>query len=1045
MVFEKANVTYLMNCFKSTLPKFAKGRSKGNCAQNYVRQKYLFIKLFILFALVFCLFQPVNVLSLTPFFFDTQAFSVDQDGDGGDDYILVKFDIDIDEEITANVTVNATLLNESDSTVDTETAMYPITAQQQGYNELKLTPSPNIEGIYSIHLSITDSFDEVDIFDISYSPESGSQPIAYFADAVIYSEMDSIQMDIDVNIVQKITIGVKVDVRVTDSSGNIVDSEILNYDTLCDDMDYKHLTFIPPAEDIYTVTMMAFPAGSGSATDSKLLNVIYPPGTGAYFKTYDAVITGNSVKVNYDVDLEYNVKYPISIEAIMYNSCNDPVAYLYTSFMTKGTDNDGKSITLIPDQAKGDNYYVELVAYIEDYPSSYGYINDIIIGNHIINATSNNFGTITPSGTLTVNHEANQQYTFQPSDGYCVSDVKVDGQSLGRMDSYTFNNVCDNHTIEAFFTLKIYTITVKSGDGGTITPSGVVTVNHGSNQVFTITPLDGYHISELKVDGESKTTVNTYTFDDIKSNHTIEATFYTESYTITAKSGDGGKIEPSGTVTVNYGTSQEFTITPSDGYHITDVKVDGESKGAITSYPFTDVKANHTIEAIFAINTYTITAKTGEGGKIEPSGTVTINYGTSQEFTITPSDGYHITDVKVDGESKGAITSYPFTDVKTNHTIEAIFAINTYTITVTSGEGGKIEPSGTVTINYGTSQEFTITPSDGYRITDVKVDGESKGAVASYSFTDVKANHNIDVSFAVTQIKGDVDGDGIVRSKDAFMVISYLVQLITLTDSQKLAADIDNNGNINSKDALLIMRKSIGLISAPPKSHSNLISLMLPEIHGVAGESIIVPVRLDKLNDVICGIISISYDSRILKAVDVTTDQDALLVSNINQSGIVYIAFIANDNLNGKILSFVKFNIISDDVSPIRFVNTELYHEDTELLIPVKTDGFFSSWAKPAEKNVLFQNFPNPFNPGTWIPYQLKSESEVTITIYSEKGELVNELKLGHKPAGVYTTNSRSAYWDGRNKSGEKVASGVYFYNIKAGKFTATRKMMILE
>lgn len=388
MVFKKANITYLMNCFKSSLPNFTKVRLEENCAQNYKRQKFLFTKFLILFALAFCLFQPVNVLSLTPFFFDVKAFSVDQDGDGGDEYILVKFDIDIDEEITANVTINATLFNESDSTVDTKTVMYPITDQEQSYNELKLTPSPNIEGTYSVHLAITDSFDELDVLDVSYSPELGSQPIAYFADVALFSEMDSIQMDIDVNIIQTITIGVKVEVRVTDSSGNIVDSEILNYDTFYDDMDYKHLTFTPPAEDIYTVTMMVFPGGSGAATDSSLLNVIYPPGTGTYFKKYDAMIIGNSVKVNYDVDLEYNVKYLISIEAIMYNSSNDPVAYGYTSLMTNGTDNDEKSMILIPDQVQCDTYYVELVVYVEDYPASYGYINDIVMGTHIITATS---------------------------------------------------------------------------------------------------------------------------------------------------------------------------------------------------------------------------------------------------------------------------------------------------------------------------------------------------------------------------------------------------------------------------------------------------------------------------------------------------------------------------------------------------------------------------------------------------------------------------------------------------------------------------------
>ena len=95
------------------------------------------------------------------------------------------------------------------------------------------------------------------------------------------------------------------------------------------------------------------------------------------------------------------------------------------------------------------------------------------------------------------------------------------------------------------------------------------------------------------------------------------------------------------------------------------------------------------------------------------------------------------------------------------------------------------------------------------------------------------------------------------------------------------------------------------------------------------------------------------------------------------------------------------------------------------------------------EENGLLANFPNPFNPETWIPYQLAKPTEVTITIYNINGHVVRTLELGHQPAGTYQTRSRAAYWDGRNAFGELVASGVYFYTITAGDFTATRKMLI--
>ena len=144
-------------------------------------------------------------------------------------------------------------------------------------------------------------------------------------------------------------------------------------------------------------------------------------------------------------------------------------------------------------------------------------------------------------------------------------------------------------------------------------------------------------------------------------------------------------------MTVNYGATQTFTITPDTGYHVADVLVDGVSVGAVTSYTFTNVTADHTIAASFAIDTFTITATAGANGTITPAGAVTVNYGADQTFTITPDAGYHVADVLVDGVSVGAVTSYTFTNVTADHTIAASFAIDTYTITATAGSSGTTE------------------------------------------------------------------------------------------------------------------------------------------------------------------------------------------------------------------------------------------------------------------------------------------------------------------------------------------------------------------
>ena len=96
-------------------------------------------------------------------------------------------------------------------------------------------------------------------------------------------------------------------------------------------------------------------------------------------------------------------------------------------------------------------------------------------------------------------------------------------------------------------------------------------------------------------------------------------------------------------------------------------------------------------------------------------------------------------------------------------------------------------------------------------------------------------------------------------------------------------------------------------------------------------------------------------------------------------------------------------------------------------------------------ETALLANYPNPFNPETWIPYQLANPAEVRVSIYAADGKLIRTLTLGHQSAGIYHNRSRAVYWDGKNALGESVASGVFFYTLTAGDFSATRKMLILK
>ena len=252
------------------------------------------------------------------------------------------------------------------------------------------------------------------------------------------------------------------------------------------------------------------------------------------------------------------------------------------------------------------------------------------------------------------------------------------------------------------------------------------------------------------VDGTAVTTASSYSFSNVTANHTISVTFTPTTFTLTASSGSNGTISPSGAVTVNSGGNQTFTFTPATGYKVSSVVVDGTAVTTASSYSFSNVTANHTISVTFTSTTFTLTASAGSNGTISPSGAVTVNSGASQAFTITPATGYQVASVLVDGTSVGALTSYTFSGVTANHTISATFTSGTFTITPAAGTNGAISPAAPVKVNSGASQTFAITPATGFQVASVLVDGASVGALTSYAFSDVTANHTISASFAAT-------------------------------------------------------------------------------------------------------------------------------------------------------------------------------------------------------------------------------------------------------------------------------------------------------
>jgi hypothetical protein len=368
-------------------------------------------------------------------------------------------------------------------------------------------------------------------------------------------------------------------------------------------------------------------------------------------------------------------------------------------------------------------------------------------------------GSISPStpNPMIHNYNSTPVYTVTPDPDYYVQSVTVNGSGVttspatpnktGTSVTYTFPALTSDKTIAAVFGEKPK-ITASAGLGGAITPPGVTHYTNGTNATYTFTPDLGLAIINVKVDGVNLGILSSYTFTNIQSDHTIYVEFM-ELPAITASSGANGTVSPAGETQYTPHSNATYIITPAVNYAVEDVKADGVSVGPVTGYTFPDVMADHTIEATFKIKPL-ITATPGVNGTITPAGPVYYNFGANQTYTITPDTGFSVGEVKVDGVSQGAVTTYTFNNIQANHSIEATFIPNR-TITSSTGAGGTITPLGPTEVPTGGSKTFAVQANSGYCIQSVLVDGVSQGVIdsdtTSYTFLNVFADHTISATF----------------------------------------------------------------------------------------------------------------------------------------------------------------------------------------------------------------------------------------------------------------------------------------------------------
>ncbi|MFH0966782.1 MAG: PKD domain-containing protein, partial [Methanobacteriota archaeon] len=382
-------------------------------------------------------------------------------------------------------------------------------------------------------------------------------------------------------------------------------------------------------------------------------------------------------------------------------------------------------------------------------------------------ANSSTGGRIEPSTPYMVDYGGcTQNTTAYPDSGYYLDYLKNQQEESDpyMSEGYTTQNqVCNvisNLTWYAVFKPQWFNITSSATEGGMIVPSGNTTATYGDNLSFTSTAFSGYQLGEIIDNGISKGPVSPYNIT-VTEEHTIVASFQPDVLTITAAAGQGGMIEPNGTVNVTFGSSQSFVTTASENYFISSIEVDGIDLGNQTS-PNTTIFANvtkdHSINASFQKHAYTITPSAGIGGTISPSTPQNVSTGGSASFVITSDSCYTIRDVIVDGTGLGPQVSpytYPFSNVVADHTIQAVFQAKTYNILVNQSTGGIIEPAGTngiVQVNCGATQSFNMTPDQGNALYDLIVDNSSVGPVNPYSFINISSDHTIEPVFVMPPV-----------------------------------------------------------------------------------------------------------------------------------------------------------------------------------------------------------------------------------------------------------------------------------------------------
>ena len=468
---------------------------------------------------------------------------------------------------------------------------------------------------------------------------------------------------------------------------------------------------------------------------------------------------------------------------------------------------------------------------VDNGDGTYSYtIDTLVVANYYLNATFRrdtvaiNYNVLTGKGyandselmtagdtyttwvDYSVNNDVDTTIAFYADeiDGYHIVDVIVNGESQGRVDSYTFENVTETQNVDLKFGYRIdaFVSNYNTYDSitdimGTIIPDTQYVAEYDPMMVIG-TVEEHFHLYQFFVNGVNRIDEVVFgsdphyyyfTMDSIAENYTIEAVVKVDTFAITynvmagqgyADASDLLVEGESFSTVVNYADNWYSNIIPATGYSIDNVTLDGQNLYTANNYQFNYVEESHEFYIYFEPNTYTVTTNAYGNGLVSDGITFTydpdstVNY----EFNAMAAEGYHIASVVINNAEVEVTDpqtfAYTIENVADNYLINVYFAINTYTMTAEASQGGVITPNGVQVVNYGDDVDYEIVANQGWYIAQTVIDGVATNytqaddvVTLTVSFTAIDTNHEVSVLFDqfMYNITGTVGANGTVNGE----------------------------------------------------------------------------------------------------------------------------------------------------------------------------------------------------------------------------------------------------------------------------------------